>query len=56
MYYPKYATIVGRIPYCRKAQSVTPPRSNFAAMQEWNATGAYQKAIALMGRQIDGDK
>jgi membrane-bound lytic murein transglycosylase B len=27
---------------------------NFAAIQEWNAAGVYQKAIALMGRQIDG--
>jgi hypothetical protein len=23
-------------------------------IQEWNAAGVYQKAIALMGRQIDG--
>src|SRR6267154_3463110 len=27
---------------------------NFAAIQAWNAAGVYQKAIALMGRQIDG--
>src|ERR1700710_1419020 len=26
---------------------------HFAAIQEWNAAGVYQKAIALMGRQID---
>src|SRR5437899_7626151 len=26
---------------------------NFAAIEAWNAAGVYQKAIALMGRQID---
>ncbi len=31
-----------------------PGEPNFAAIQEWNAAGVYQKAIALMGRQIDG--
>jgi membrane-bound lytic murein transglycosylase B len=31
-----------------------PGQPNFAAIQEWNAAGVYQKAIALMGRQIDG--
>ncbi len=27
---------------------------NFAAIEAWNAAGVYQKAIAVMGRQIDG--
>jgi membrane-bound lytic murein transglycosylase B len=31
-----------------------PGESNFAAIQAWNAASVYQRAIALMGRQIDG--
>ena len=31
-----------------------PGEPNFAVIQAWNAAGFYQKAIALMGRQIDG--
>ena len=31
-----------------------PGEPNFTAIQAWNAAGVYQKAIALMGRQIDG--
>jgi membrane-bound lytic murein transglycosylase B len=31
-----------------------PGEANFAAIQAWNAAGVYQKAIALIGRQIDG--
>ena len=31
-----------------------PGEPNFAVIQAWNAAGVYQKAIALMGRQIDG--
>jgi membrane-bound lytic murein transglycosylase B len=27
---------------------------NFAAIEAWNAASVYQRAIALMGRQIDG--
>lgn len=27
---------------------------NFRAIQEWNAAGVYQKAIAIMAQQIDG--
>src|SRR3954470_5464034 len=30
-----------------------PGEPNFAAIEAWNAAGVYQKAIALMGRQID---
>jgi membrane-bound lytic murein transglycosylase B len=31
-----------------------PGEPNFAAIQAWNAAEVYQKAIAIMGRQIDG--
>jgi len=31
-----------------------PGEPNFAAIQGWNAAEVYQKAIAIMGRQIDG--
>jgi len=31
-----------------------PGEPNFAAIEAWNAAGVYQKAIAIMGRQIDG--
>jgi membrane-bound lytic murein transglycosylase B len=38
----------------RAGAGYQPGESNFAAIQEWNAAGVYQRAIALMGRQIDG--
>jgi membrane-bound lytic murein transglycosylase B len=31
-----------------------PGEPNFAAIQAWNAAQVYEKAIAIMGRQIDG--
>ncbi len=31
-----------------------PGEANFAAIQAWNAAQVYQRAIALIGRQIDG--
>jgi membrane-bound lytic murein transglycosylase B len=31
-----------------------PGEANFAAIQAWNAASVYQRAIALLGRQIDG--
>jgi membrane-bound lytic murein transglycosylase B len=31
-----------------------PGEANFAAIEAWNAAPVYQRAIALMGRQIDG--
>ncbi len=31
-----------------------PGQANFRAIQGWNAAGVYQKAIAIMGAQIDG--
>src|SRR6202011_1270382 len=38
----------------RAGAGYQPGEPNFAAIQEWNAAGVYQKAIALMGRQSDG--
>jgi membrane-bound lytic murein transglycosylase B len=38
----------------RAGAGYQPGESNFAAIEAWNAAGVYQKAIALMGRQIDG--
>ena len=38
----------------RAGAGYQPGEPNFAAIQEWNAAQVYQKAIALMGRQIDG--
>jgi membrane-bound lytic murein transglycosylase B len=38
----------------RAGAGYQPGEPNFAAIQAWNAAGVYQKAIALMGRQIDG--
>lgn len=32
-----------------------PGEGNYGAIQGWNAAGVYQKAIALMGAQIDGE-
>ncbi|MFB9150216.1 lytic murein transglycosylase [Roseovarius ramblicola] len=31
-----------------------PGEANFAVIQEWNAAGVYQKAIAIMAARIDG--
>jgi membrane-bound lytic murein transglycosylase B len=38
----------------RAGSGYQPGEPNFAAIQAWNAAGVYQKAIALVGRQIDG--
>jgi membrane-bound lytic murein transglycosylase B len=38
----------------RAGAGYQPGEPKFAAIQEWNAAGVYQKAIVLMGRQIDG--
>ena len=40
----------------RAGAGYQPGEANFAAIQEWNAAQVYQKAIALMGRQIDGSE
>jgi membrane-bound lytic murein transglycosylase B len=39
----------------RSGAGYQPGEANFAAIEAWNAAGVYQKAIALMGRQIDGN-
>src|SRR5437879_4123317 len=38
----------------RAGTGYQPGEANFAAIQAWNAAPVYQRAIALMGRQIDG--
>ena len=38
----------------RAGAGYQPGEPNFAAIEAWNAAGVYQKAIALMGKQIDG--
>jgi membrane-bound lytic murein transglycosylase B len=40
----------------RTGAGYQPGEPNFAAIQAWNAAQVYQRAIALMGRQIDGDE
>ena len=38
----------------RPGQGYQPGEPNFRAIQEWNAAGVYQQAIAIMAKQIDG--
>jgi membrane-bound lytic murein transglycosylase B len=38
----------------RAGAGYQPGEANFAAIESWNAATVYQKAIAIMGRQIDG--
>jgi membrane-bound lytic murein transglycosylase B len=38
----------------RSGAGYQPGEANFAAIEAWNAAPVYQRAIALMGRQIDG--
>ncbi|HEX8166488.1 MAG TPA: lytic murein transglycosylase [Beijerinckiaceae bacterium] len=38
----------------RAGAGYQPGESNFAAIQAWNAASVYQRAIALIGQQIDG--
>jgi membrane-bound lytic murein transglycosylase B len=38
----------------RPGAGYQPGEPNFAAIEAWNAAPVYQRAIALMGRQIDG--
>lgn len=40
----------------RAGAGYQPGEANFAAIQAWNAATVYQRAIALMGRQIDGER
>jgi len=39
----------------RAGAGYQPGEPNFAAIEAWNSASVYQRAIALMGRQIDGD-
>ena len=39
----------------RRGAGYQPGQANFGALQGWNAASVYQKALAIMGRQIDGD-
>ena len=38
----------------RAGAGYQPGEPNFAAIEAWNAASVYQRAIALIGRQIDG--
>jgi membrane-bound lytic murein transglycosylase B len=38
----------------RAGAGYQPGEANFAAIQAWNAASVYQRAIALIGRQIEG--
>ena len=38
----------------RAGAGYQPGEANFGAIQEWNAAPVYQRAIALIGQQIDG--
>jgi membrane-bound lytic murein transglycosylase B len=38
----------------RAGAGYQPGEPNFAAIQAWNAASVYQRALALLGRQIDG--
>src|SRR2546429_5082009 len=39
----------------RAGAGYQPGEPNFAAIEAWNAASVYQRAIALIGRQIDGE-
>jgi lytic murein transglycosylase len=39
----------------QRGKGYQPGQANFAALQGWNAASVYQKALAIMGKQIDGD-
>jgi membrane-bound lytic murein transglycosylase B len=40
----------------RAGAGYQPGEANFAAIQAWNSASVYQRAIALIGQQIDGDE
>src|ERR1700754_3010914 len=40
----------------RAGAGYQPGEANFAAIQAWNAASVYQRALALMGRQIEGER
>lgn len=39
----------------QSGEGYQPGDTNFGAIEGWNAAGVYQKAIAIMGKQIDGN-
>ncbi|GJE03961.1 lytic murein transglycosylase [Methylobacterium isbiliense] len=39
----------------RAGAGYQPGEANFGALQAWNAASVYQRALALLGRQIDGE-
>jgi lytic murein transglycosylase len=39
----------------RRGAGYQPGEANFAALQGWNAASVYQQALAIMGREIDGE-
>jgi len=39
----------------RRGAGYQPGQPNFAAIQGWNAATVYQQALAIMGKQIDGN-
>jgi membrane-bound lytic murein transglycosylase B len=39
----------------RAGAGYQPGEPNFAAIQAWNAASVYQRALAQLGRQIDGE-
>ena len=39
----------------RRGAGYQPGQTNFAALQGWNAASVYQRALAIMGKEIDGD-
>ncbi len=41
-------------PWLARGWGYQPGESNFAAIEAWNAAPVYQRAIAAIGRQIDG--
>lgn len=39
----------------RRGAGYQPGQANFGALQGWNAASVYQQALAIMGKEIDGD-
>lgn len=39
----------------RRGAGYQPGQANFGALQGWNAASVYQHALAIMGKEIDGD-
>jgi lytic murein transglycosylase len=39
----------------QRGKGYQPGQANFGALQGWNAASVYQRALAIMGKEIDGD-